>query len=70
MHDLFSVNSDWLLRILCEMSDNELKEAFDTLQKFYALCDSSDVSIYYELLDLLKGYFVQEIIRRFYLSIA
>ena len=52
------------------MSDNELKEAFDTLQKFYALCDSSDVSIYYELLDLLKGYFVQEIIRRFYRSIA
>lgn len=30
MHDLFSVNSDWFSRILCEMSDNELKEAFDT----------------------------------------
>lgn len=70
MHDLFSVDSGWFSRILCGMSDNELKEAFDTLQKFYSLCDSSDVSVFYELLDLLEGYFVQEIIRRFYRSIA
>ena len=70
MHDLYSVDSGWFSRILCGMSDKELKEAFDTLQKFYALCDSSDVSMYYELLDLLEGYFVQEIIRRFYRSIA
>ena len=65
----FSVNSDWFSRILCEMSDNDRKKP-STFTKFYALCDSSDVSIYYELLDLLKGYFVQEIIRRFYRSIA
>lgn len=70
MHDLFSVDSGWFSRILYGMSDKELKEAFDTLQKFYALCDSLDVSIYYELLDLLESYFVQEIIRRFYRSIA
>lgn len=70
MQDLFSVNPHWFSRILSGLSDKELKEAFNTLQKFYDLCDSSDVTVYYELLDLLESYFTKEITRRFFRSIA
>ena len=70
MQDLFSVNPHWFSGILRDMSDAELKEVFDILQKFYTLCDSSEAGIYYELFDLLENYIVQEIVDRFFRSIA
>ena len=52
------------------MSDEELKAAFDILQEFFALCDVNNVSLYYDLFDLLEASFVEEIVRRFFQKVA
>lgn len=69
MQDLYSLNPVWFSRILSGLSDRELKDSFCALQKFYDICDSSDASIYYDLLDLMESYFVTEITNRFFKSI-
>lgn len=70
MKDLYSINSHWFSGILSSMSDEELKAAFDILQAFFALCDVNNVSLYYELFDLLEVSFIEEIVRRFLQKIA
>ena len=70
MKDLYSINSHWFSGILSSMSDEELKAAFDILQEFFALCDVNNVSLYYDLFDLLEASFVEEIVKRFFQKVA
>lgn len=70
MKDLYSINFEWFSGILFSMSDQELKVAFYILQDFFTLCDSNNVSLYYELFDLLEGIFIEEIIKRFFDKVA
>ena len=70
MQDLFDINKLWLSGILSDLSDQELKAAYDVLQQFFAICDMADVSLYYELFDLLEDSLGTEIRKRFFENVS
>ena len=66
MQNLFEINDLWLSGILSALSDQELKAAYNVLEKFFTICDMADVSLYYELFDLLEDSLQAEIRKRFF----
>lgn len=70
MQNLFDINKLWFSGILSDLSDSELKAAYDVLQQFFVICDLADVCLYYELFDLLEDSLETEIRKRYFKNVS